>query len=145
MSLTRILTTAVLGLAILGGTASAAQAAALTPVIYNDAAGWSHPSVRPVWIVIGEGGAPAAHTWHWSSWGPKSATSTGTLWVNNCRPDCALGKTSYHHLVVTLSGVKYHNGRAYYSMMTWYTPGYRLGNDKTSTYVLHANRGGYWG
>jgi hypothetical protein len=21
--------------------------------------------------------------------------------------------------------VKYHNGRAYYSQMTWYTPGYR--------------------
>ncbi len=48
-------------------------------------------------------------------------------------------------MVVTLSGIKYHNGRAYYSVMTWYTPGYRLGNAKTSTYVLHANRGGYWG
>jgi hypothetical protein len=46
--------------------------------------------------------------------------------------------------VVTLSGVKYHNGRAYYSVMTWYTPGYRFSYEKTSTYVLHSNRGGFW-
>ena len=44
--------------------------------------------------------------------------------TNNCRPNCALGTDSYHRLYVTLSGVKYHDGRAYYSVMTWYMPGY---------------------
>ena len=33
------------------------------------------------------------------------------VWVDNCIPDCALGKTSYHKLYVTLSGVKWHKGR----------------------------------
>jgi hypothetical protein len=41
-----------------------------------------------------------------------------------------------HHLFVTLSGVKYHNGRAYYSQMTWYTPGYRTFGSHRSTLVL---------
>ena len=53
-----------------------------------------------------------AHTWWWNTWNSTVAKSTGTLWVDNCIPNCALGKESYHHLFVTLSGVKYHNGRA---------------------------------
>jgi hypothetical protein len=64
--------------------------------------------------------------------------------VDNCIPNCALGKESYHHLYVTLSGVKYHNGRAYYSQMTWYTPGYRTFGSHGSTLVLHVNGGGFW-
>jgi hypothetical protein len=78
-----------------------------------------------------------AHTWWWNTWNSTVAKSTGTLWVDNCIPNCALGKESYHHLFVTLSGVKYHNGRAYYSQMTWYTPGYRTFGSHRSTLVLH--------
>ncbi len=37
---------------------------------------------------------------------------------------------------MTLSGVKYHNGSAYYSQMTWYTPGYRTFGSHRSTLVL---------
>ncbi len=119
--------------AVLASTASAA----VTPVIYNYASGWHNAAVRPPWIVIGQGGSPMAHTWWWNTWNSTVAKSTGTLWVDNCIPNCALGKESYHHLFVTLSGVKYHNGRAYYSQMTWYTPGYRTFGSHGSTLVLH--------
>jgi hypothetical protein len=35
-----------------------------------------------------------AHTWYWNTWNATDAKSTGTLWVNNCQPDCARGATS---------------------------------------------------
>ncbi len=124
--------------ALLATTASAAT----TPVIYNDGNGWRNADVRPAWIIVGLGGAPMAHTWHWSAWNSKDARSAGTLWVDSCVPDCARGKTSYHKLIVTLSNVRYHNGRAYYSVMTWYTPGYRLPGYQTSTATLHFGTAG---
>ena len=130
-----------------------AASAAATPVVYaSGTGGWSHPSVRPAWILVGMGGAPGAHTWYWSAWDKGEpaphATSTGTLWVNSCIPNCAQGKESYHHLVVTLSAVRTRNGVRYYSQMTWYTPGYRLYGYRTSTAVLHYSVTGgtvpYW-
>jgi len=121
----------------LSGVPAVTTSAAPVPVIYNYAAGWSNPAVRPHWVVIGQGGSPMAHTWYWNTWNSQAAKSTGTLWTDNCIPNCAYGKESYHKLYVTLSGVKYRNGRPYYSRMTWYTPGYRLPGYKTSTAVLH--------
>ena len=50
--------------AIAAGTASAA----VTPVIYNYASGWNNPTVKPQWVLIGQGGSPMAHTWHWNTW-----------------------------------------------------------------------------
>jgi hypothetical protein len=122
-------------------TASAASAAT-TPVIYNYDSGWHNADVPPAWVIVGQGGAPVAHTRHWSTWDKGEpnphATAAGMLLVDNCVPNCARqGKTSYHKLVVTLSVVKTHNGVRYYSKMTWYTPGYWLLGYKTSTAVLH--------
>jgi hypothetical protein len=113
--------------------------AAVTPVIYNYASGWHNPTVRPQWVIIGQGGSPMAHTWHWNTWNATTAKSTGTLWTNNCIPNCALGKTSYHKLYVTMYWVKWHNGRAYFYGMKWYTPGYkmRMHGYWTSTNYLH--------
>ena len=42
-----------------------------------------------------------------------------------------------------MSGVKYHNGRAYYSVMAWYTPGYHLYGYRTSAAVMHFVNG-FW-
>src|SRR5437870_4423460 len=92
--------------AVLASTASAA----VTPVVYNYASGWHNAAVRPPWIVIGQGGSPMAHTWYWNTWGTWTAKSTGTLWTNNCIPNCAQGKTSYHKVYVTLDWIKWHNG-----------------------------------
>ena len=119
-----------------------AAAAAATPVVYaSGTGGWSQRSVRPLWIEIGMGGAPAAHIGHWSTWDNGEpnphASATGTLWADNCIPNCAQGKESHHRLAVTLSVARTHNGVRYYSRMTWYTPGYRLPGYHSSTAILH--------
>ena len=52
-----------------------AASAATTPVVYASVTGgWSHPSVRPSWILIGQGGAPAAHIRYWSTWDKDEPT-----------------------------------------------------------------------
>jgi len=127
--------TSICGLAVV--TAGLASAAVRPPVIYNNSNGWSTPQVRPTWILIGQGGSPMAHTWHWNTWNSKAARSTGTLEINNCIPDCASGSAGYHKLYVTLSGVKYHHGHAYYSVMTWYTPGYQMYGQRSSAVTMH--------
>ena len=140
MKLNKIIAAVALAIASAFGIAAAMPASATTgmpPVIYNDSNGWLTPQVRPAWILIGQGGSPMAHTWHWTTWNSKAARSTGTLVTNNCIPNCAYGRDSYHKLYVTLSGLKHHNGRAYYSVMTWYTPGYRLYGQRSSTMTMH--------
>ncbi|WP_199818607.1 hypothetical protein [Streptomyces sp. NRRL F-4474] len=40
---------------------------------------------------------------HWNTWGPKTATATGTDMVNDCRPYCAAGRFHPYPVTVTLS------------------------------------------
>ena len=140
MKVNKIIATVALAITSIFGlvavTAELASAATQPPVIYN-AFFWKTPQVRPAWIGIGMGGAPVAHTWHWSTWNSKAARSTGTLVTDNCIPSCARGSYSYHKLYVTLSGLKHHNGRAYYSVMTWYTPGFQMIGQRHSTVTMH--------
>ena len=110
--------------------------AAYQPVVYASVSGWTHPSTRPAWIYIGQGGSPMVHTWTWSTWGPTYAYSKGTLWLNNCKPNCALGRNSYYAVGVTLSGRKTHAGVMYYSHMTWRAAGHN--------YTLNMGSNGYW-
>ena len=127
--------------------AGPASAAGRPPVIYNESNGWATSQVRPGYIYIGEGGSPIARTQHWGTWNSKAARSTGTLITNDCNPNCAYGTDSYYKLYVVLSGVKHHNGRAYYSVMTWYTPGLWMihgGHPRSHTVTMHfaVRRGG---
>ena len=119
--------------------------AATTPVVSANMNGWSHLSVRPAWILIGEGGSPEAHVGQWSTWDKGEpnphATANGTLWTDNCIPNCAQGHESGHRLVITLSVVKTHHGVRYYSRMSWHTPGYRLPGAHASTVVMHFGTG----
>ncbi|MEU7065590.1 hypothetical protein ACIGQE_08930 [Streptomyces sp. NPDC053429] len=39
----------------------------------------------------------------WETWGPKTATATGTDMVNDCRPYCAAGRFRPYPVTVTLS------------------------------------------
>ena len=125
------------GMLVLAAVSATSAVAATLPVIYNGDAGWNGASVRPGWIYIALTGAPVAHVQHWSTWNSADARSTGTLLTTACVPNCLQGKVSSHKLILTLSGVRYHDGRAYYSVMTWYTPGYRLSGRHTSTATLH--------
>ena len=70
---------AVIAALALSGVPAVTASAAPVPVIYNDAAGWSNPAVRPHWVIIGQGGAPMAHTWWWNIWNSTVAKSAGTL------------------------------------------------------------------
>jgi hypothetical protein len=141
------------GIGIPATVGVSAASAATRPVVYaSSVGGWSHPSVRPSWITIGMGGSPGAHLRLWSTWDKGEplphASAAGTLWVDNCIPNCAQGEESYHRLVVTLSAIKVHRGVRYYSRMSWYTPGYRVYGYHTSTVVLHYGTTGgtvpYW-
>ena len=119
--------------------------AATIPVVSANVDGWSHLSVRPAWILIGEGGSPEAHVGHWSTWDQGEpnphATANATLWTDNCLPNCAQGHETAHRLVITLSVAKTHRGVRYYSRMSWYTPGYRLPGAHASTVVMHFGAG----
>ena len=133
------------GIALGSVAASTPASASAVPVVYSG--DWSHPVVKPQWLGLGMGGSVAAHTWHWNTWGQKTATSTGTLWVNNCVPHCAAGHYSYHKVYVTLYWIKVHNGQRYFYGMKWYTPGYKMTNEQghlSSTTYWHSNNG-YWG
>ena len=89
----------------LSGLPVVTASAAPVPVIYNYATGWDNPAVRPPWVIIGQGGSPMAHTWWSNTRNSQVSRSTETLWIDNCVPNCAYGKESYHKLYVTLSGV----------------------------------------
>ena len=121
--LTKIVSAASLTASLAFGAIMPASAS-VTPAVYTS--GWSQTAVKPSWIRLGAGGNVEAHTWYWNTWNSTTAKSTGTLWINKCVPDCAAGHYSYHKLQVILSDVKTHNGRAYFSEMSWYTPGYHL-------------------
>ena len=131
--------TLALAVGLVGGLSGSAQASVRPPVIYNYTEGWAAPQVRPAEITIGQGGAPFARSLHWTTWNSRDAKSTGTLVLDNCQPNCALGAASYYRVYVTLSGVKYHDGRAYYSVMTWYTPGLKTKSNGhwSHTMTLH--------
>jgi hypothetical protein len=118
--------------------------AAPLPKVYAEVTGWTHPSVRPAWIYIGQGGAPYVHTWHWSSWKASYAYSKGTLYTDNCVPNCALAKTAHHSVDVTLSQPRTHTGVLYYSRMTWYSPDYKFPPAYKHAVTLNFGDGGFW-
>jgi hypothetical protein len=70
---------AVIAALALSGVPAVTASAVPVSVIYNDAAGWSNPAVRPHWVIIGQGGAPMAHIWWWNIWNSAVAKSAGTL------------------------------------------------------------------
>jgi hypothetical protein len=102
------------------GLASSAQAST-RPVLYT-INGWSHPEVRPIApqdIRIGQGGAPWVIPSGWDSWTSKEAKSGPG--------NAAVVIDSHTYQVrVTLSAVRHHDGRAYYSKMVWYSPGHKV-------------------
>jgi len=84
-------------------------------------------------LVLGPGVSPsAAHAGHdghirWTSWNATSAGGRGTVWINQCRPNCAAG--NYVTYPVTLQAFQVSNGR-----YTRLTLSYRRG---TQPKLLH--------
>jgi hypothetical protein len=120
---------AVLAALVLGVTAAGTAAALTTspsrsslasrarlPVAYNGLDGWKHGRVRLSVIYVG-GSTAFLRTRRWSHWTGTSASTRGTLWVDNCRPDCASGHFHTYPAQVTLSRVADRKGVRFFSRM----------------------------
>lgn len=87
--------------------ASAVPASARTlgppdPVVVVDC--FSQAQVRPeeYLLACGDGNNRLVEL-RWDTWGPRTATATGTDMVNDCRPYCAAGRFRAYPVTVTLS------------------------------------------
>ncbi|MFF1412452.1 hypothetical protein ACFVX6_22230 [Streptomyces sp. NPDC058289] len=85
------------------GTASSARTTdPQDPVVIVDC--FSQAQVRPAEYILACGdGNNRLVDLRWDSWGPGSATATGTDMVNDCRPYCAAGRFRAYPVTVTLS------------------------------------------
>ena len=86
------------------------------PVAYNGVDGWSGGRVRLTVLYVG-GPDTFVRTAHWDRWTGTSAASRGTLWVDDCRPDCAAGHYHRYPATVTLSRVAHRKGVSFFSRM----------------------------
>ncbi len=79
-----------------------APAPAADPVVVVDCS--SKAQVRPeeYLLACGDGNNRLVGL-HWDTWGPGTATATGTDMVNDCRPYCAAGRFRAYPVTVTLS------------------------------------------
>ena len=86
------------------------------PVAYNGQDGWGHGTVRLPVIYVG-GPDTFVRVQHWSHWTATSAFAWGTLWADNCQPNCAAGHYARYPAEVSLSRVAAHDGASYFSRM----------------------------
>ncbi|WP_251064196.1 hypothetical protein [Streptomyces sp. ISL-44] len=85
-----------------GGTASARTLDPGDPVVVVDC--FSQAQMRPeeYLLACGDGNNRLVGL-RWDTWGPRTATATGTDMVNDCRPYCAAGRFRAYPVTVTLS------------------------------------------
>jgi len=93
----------------LGACTSARASASTGPVVYAGMGCWSLPRVRPGTIDLGADYWLSDLGWH--SWGSGHANGFGRdNWSNG-----AAGQFHHYHVTVTLSRVRRHDGRGYFS------------------------------
>lgn len=103
---TLLCTVAALTAAVLPASANTATVASqsteqLDPVVVVDC--FSQAQVRPeeYLLACGDGNNRLVGL-RWDTWGPRTATATGTDLVNDCRPYCAAGRFRAYPVTVTL-------------------------------------------
>ncbi|WP_327302780.1 hypothetical protein OG730_03675 [Streptomyces sp. NBC_01298] len=83
------------------GVAHPARDPAQDPVVVVDCS--SQAQMRPAEYLLACGdGNNRLVGLRWNTWGPRSATATGTDMVNDCRPYCAAGRFRAYPVTVTL-------------------------------------------
>jgi hypothetical protein len=100
-------------LASLSFSAMALAASTQLPTLLTVGDGNSF-AVRPLTIgytgdgtgVIGKLGPKRRGRWHWQSWTGSSAFGTGTVWLDDCVPDCARGTYHSHNGSVLANRVR---------------------------------------
>lgn len=96
---------------------AAGPAAAKVPVAY-DCRGWHDGQLRPARLELSCDGNVAVTVAGWRYWSGISArTRTATLWVNNCRPDCAAGHYRKYAATVVLYRARTRDRARYYSRL----------------------------
>ncbi|UQX04503.1 hypothetical protein [Streptomyces sp. RerS4] len=98
-----VVTAALVGVTAAASTAGTAPAVDPDPAVaVVDCAG--KPQVRPEEYILACGdGNNQLIGLHWTSWGRRTATATGTDMVNDCKPYCAAGRFRAYPVKVTLS------------------------------------------
>jgi hypothetical protein len=74
----------------------------------------------------------------WNSWNAATATATGVVNTDNCKPNCASGKWSHQNVDVLLwrsEGVKGQAGKRGYTEMTILWPNHPIRSSNTATWV----------
>lgn len=115
------------GLAV-GLTGSANAAPGSVRMVVFDCPGQA-PQARPKDFILTCADANSAlERLSWTSWTPKLASASGSLVLNDCKPDCASGHFHAYPALVVLWGskaVKNHRGERAYTMMTQILTGQR--------------------
>jgi hypothetical protein len=73
----------------------------------------------------------------WSSWNASTATATGVLYTDNCKPNCASGKWSHQNVDVVLwrsEAVKGQAGKRGYTEITALYPNHSVASQNTVTF-----------
>jgi hypothetical protein len=74
----------------------------------------------------------------WSSWTSATATATGVLYTDNCKPNCASGKWSHQNVDVVLwrsEAVKGQSGKRGYTEITALFPNHSVQSQNTVTFT----------
>ncbi|MEU9037160.1 hypothetical protein AB0D45_19970 [Streptomyces sp. NPDC048352] len=82
--------------------ASAAPTPAPDPVVVVDCSAQAQVRPEEYLLACGDGNNRLVAL-RWETWGPSTATATGTDMVNDCRPYCAAGRFRSYPVTVTLS------------------------------------------
>jgi hypothetical protein len=110
-SILRCCVVALASAAILAPVTGVPAAAAPSPILLEDLS--QHAAAKPstfrvtntVWL----------SSLHWSQWAAPTATSTGVLHINNCRPSCARGHIRVlQGAQLQVRGVRVDQGHRYY-------------------------------
>jgi len=140
----KIISTGALAMAAVFGASAAlapAASAGAKPTVYYSMV-WQ-PHLRPSLIAFGAGGSFFIKNIDWKYlsvdgtkvqwWGHGSAEGFGTMMIDNCKPNCAMGH--YHKYPITLVKlyrVRYHSGNPYFTRMdVFFGAGWNHGNIKT--------------
>jgi hypothetical protein len=116
------------GVSAVAGADPGARSSGKLPLLISNCA---KPKFKPANVILACGDASLGATGvSWSSWGRKAAVGNGTGQLNDCKPDCASGKTKTAPMYLRAS--KPHtcaNGRRIFTKLayTW-TSGAPVGN-----------------
>jgi hypothetical protein len=113
----------------------AQPAAATSFAVYNCG---NKPVVKPSTFVFTCDSTGYLTKLKWSSWTSATATATGVLYTDNCKPNCASGKFSHQNVDVVLwrsEAVKGQPGKRGYTEMSFLFPNHPVGSSNTETVV----------